>query len=268
MLTRVIVNNENPLGLKIRDARPTDSIIVEKIDGLHPPAIDLFLGDYARDGGYYSGRRVGNRNIVLTLKINPNYALDETVDGLRQMLYRAFIEPRLAGDDLELILEDDTLQDRITTGYVEKFEADPFSADLSVQISIICPNPYLLDRVEKEVLANGPTVTKVLYTGTAEAGLEIEAEFTSSSASLVFGMNGKNLTTLNYGFQQGDRVFVNSRPGEKRIQVLRAGVYTDILYSMTATSEWMQLHAPSNTFFTVGPANIKSIKYRPTHWGI
>ena len=50
MLTRVDVQSENPFYLQIRDARPSDSIHVAKIEGLGPPDIDIQMGDYARDG--------------------------------------------------------------------------------------------------------------------------------------------------------------------------------------------------------------------------
>src|SRR5688500_12071057 len=117
MLTSVDVQSENPFVLEIRNAMPTDSVIVEKIEGLGPPDVDLFMGDYARDGGYYSGRRVPPRNVTFTLRVNPNYKVNESVSGLRNMLYKAFMDPFTNTDGLSFILHDDELPDRFVQGH-------------------------------------------------------------------------------------------------------------------------------------------------------
>lgn len=273
MLTRVDVQSENPFYLNIRDARPTDSIIVEKIEGLDPPAVDLFLGEYARDGGFYSGRRVAKRNPVFHLILNPKYEVGETVSGLRELLYRSFMDPQLDGDYLNLVLKDDVKADRYIVGFVEKFEIDIFSSDLSVLISMLCPNPYILDSVETAVSGVGPSVPFV-YGGTAESGVKITATLTAAATQMSILMNDVVITTLQYDFVAGDILFVNSRRGERQITVTRDGVVTDILYSQTATSKWIDLHKPSNVMKIYGNsptdfvANITEIRFRQAWWGI
>lgn len=273
MLTRVDVQSENPFFLNIRDARPTDSIIVEKIEGLGPPDIDLFMGDYARDGGYYSGRRVPPRDVSFMLRYNPNYELNETVSGLRQLLYKSFLDPFPSADGLSIILHDDEAVDRYFMGYTNKFEGDLFSDDTTALISMRCPNPYIIDSASTQIAAAGPTVP-FEYSGTAEVGLTIEATLTTSSSWLQFQLGAKTMI-LNLAFLAGDKVVVDTRQGSRKIQLIRAGLTYDILYTLySSPSSWLEIHGKSNTLKSWGinsdtvVANITRITFQAYHWGI
>lgn len=271
MLTRVDVVSENPFYLNIRGARPTDSILVDKIEGLDPPDIDTFMGDFARDGGTYGGRRVPPRSVTFTLTLNPNFKLGETHSGLRALLYKAFLDPYSDSDGVKILLKDDMLSDRYVFGYTEKFECDIFTPDPTAMISMLCPDPYLLDETPVVTPASGPTVP-FTYTGTAEAGIEIDATLTTSSSVLKFDLNGR-LMTINYGFQAGDQVSLNTSRGSRRLTVTRSSVTTDILYAL-ATTFWHEVHAPNNLLMAYGAttndavANITEVTIQGRHWGI
>ena len=71
--------DEQALSLPILGLTPKDSLLLRKVTGLNPPDVNLFIGDYSRDGGTYQGRRVESRNVVLTIDLNPNPALGDTV---------------------------------------------------------------------------------------------------------------------------------------------------------------------------------------------
>jgi hypothetical protein len=306
MLSRVVVNAHQPnlqsefeLTLELENARPDDSIIVDKIDGLDPPDIDLYLGDYARDGGYYSGRRVGKRNPVFHLTLNPNYAEDETVSDLREALYRAFIDPRAAGDDVRVDLIDDRKPPRYFSGFTEKIESPIFAKETELVVSMVCPNPYIFNVEESELNVNGVTIP-FLYEGTAETGVEAKFVITSNTSVLTIVVNGGLPMVLNYSFLKDDIVYINTRRGERKIQLTRGvqgnpasisstglisgGVTSSILYALSQDSRWLELHrvppnpatnplgqslmsaygySPTNTI-----ANIKQIKSRGAWWGI
>lgn len=272
MLTRVDVQSENPFYLNIKDARPTDSIIVEKIEGLDPPDIDLFLGEYARDGGHYSGRRVGKRNPLFLLTLNPNFAQGESVSGLRELLYRTFVDPRVSGDDVTIVLKDDEKEDRYLTGYTEKFEASIFSNDTTVQISMLCPNPYLLDVDESAAWGSGPNVI-FNYLGSAETGVELELLVTVPTNVINIELNSQKVTQLDFNFQVDDRVLINTRRGERKIQVVRNGFIINILYALSTTSGWIELHKRNNELIIKGVdssvvANVNTIAFRAAWWGV
>lgn len=277
MLTRVDVQSENPFFLNIRDARPTDSIIVAKIEGLDPPDIDLFMGDYARDGGYYGGRRVPPRDVTYTLEYNPNYKLNETVSGLRQMLYKAFLDPFADKKNVDIILHDDEVVDRYYTGYTSKFDGDIFSDDTTAQIVMRCPNPYIMDRDISAILGLGPTLP-FEYAGTAETGVIIDATMTAASTWLQLELGGR-VMVLNYGFQLGDKVYINTIRGQRRIQVTRtvAGVTTttDILFALVSSpTSWLDIHSEANELKSYGAtdstivATISKLQFRAQYWGV
>jgi hypothetical protein len=275
MLTRVDVQSENPFVLNIRDARPTDSIIVESIEGLGPPDIDLFMGDYVRDGGFYSGRRVPPRDVTFMLRYNPNYEQGESVSGLRNMLYKAFLDPFPTADNTNFILHDDEVADRYISGYTSKFEGDLFSDETIAQIAVQCPNPYLLDVAPTVIPAAGPSLP-FQYFGSAETGLTIIATVTSSTPTLTLNLNG-DVMVLTYAFQVGDKVTINTVRGFRSIQLLRTvvGVPTtfDVLYALTS-SGWLALHGLTNVLTVYGAsvgdnvANLSSINFSSQYWGV
>lgn len=273
MLTRVDVQSENPFFLNIRDARPTDSIIVEKIEGLGPPDIDLFMGDYARDGGYYSGRRVPPRDVSFMLRYNPNYALDESVNGLRQLLYKSFLDPFTDSDGLSILLHDDEAADRYFMGYTNKFEGDLFSDDTTALITMRCPNPYIIDSASTQVIGLGPTVP-FEYSGTAEVGFILEATVTNASSWLQFQLGAKTMV-LNYDFLPDDEIYIDTRQGSRKIQLIRAAVTYDILYALYSTpSSWLEIHSKTNILKAWGinsdtiVANITQVVFQAYHWGV
>lgn len=281
MLTSIDVVCDNTFTMTVIGATPKDSLIVQSLSGLGPPDISLFVGDYARDGGVYTGRRVQTRNPVFTIKINPNFANNETVSGWREILYKAFVDPTVNGDDVTLILHDDILADRMLTGYVEKFETEPFSADTVVTISMICPDPYIRDAAETD-LSGSWTNVPFVYQGTAETGFEVDVNVTVATPILTLDNNGYKMV-FNYSdptggsltsFQVGDVLHVNTKPGERAVTLTSGGVVYDVLYMLDVDSPWLSLHSQSNTLQIYGAdssstvASITTLKYVTTYWGV
>lgn len=276
MLTQIDVVCDNPFYMSVLGANPRDSLILQKITGLGPPDKNLYIGDYARDGGVYNGRRVVPRNVMKYIKINPNFGNDETVDGWRDILYRAYNDPLVDGDDVTIVLHDDVKPDRYFTGYTEKFETEPFDENTDVVISMICPDPFLRD--VNETVIEPPSGTPgwqtvpFTYIGTAEAGFETTIEVQASTTTLTLNNNGKTMV-LTYPFQVGDIVYINTIPGQRQITVTRSGVTTDIYYTLYSASTWLSLHSQNNTLQIYGaaPSNIvaaiTNLTYTQMWWG-
>lgn len=274
MLTQVNLVGDTTISMNVLGAGPRDSRIIRKITGLGPPEIDLFIGDYARDGGIYTGRRIGKRNIVMELGLNPNYGSNETVDGLREGLYKIFLDPGVNGDDLVIELVDDIKPIRRAIGFAEKFEGDLFEKDTAVQVSLICPDPYLTDATET-VLTGSFTTFPFTYGGSAETGFTVRVEVSASTPYLTIENNGKTMV-FDYDFLAGDVLRVNTTPGKREVKLDRAG-FPDIelLFAMTPESPWIQLHSQSNVLKvydhpdTEGVvAAMTELRYTPTYWGI
>lgn len=275
MLTQIDVNSENAFLVPILGATPKDSLLVRKITGLNPPDINLFIGEYSRDGGIYQGRRVGNRNVVITFDLNPNPALGETVSGLREMLYKAFVDPSVEADYLQLNFHDDQGRERYVVGYTEKFETDIFDIETVAQISLICPDPYIRD-MEETVLtdASGWTSVPFTYGGTAETGFSVSITVNSNTSTLTLENNSRSMV-IQRSFVTGDVVNINTNRGSRSITVTPSGGSpSSIIANLTPASPWLELHSQSNTMRVYGTtvanvvAGIHELRFRTAYWGV
>lgn len=262
------------LSLPVLGATPKSSLLVQKVTGLNPPDINLFIGDYSRDGGDYQGRRVGNRNPVFTLELNPNPALGETISGLREKLYMAFVDPLVEADFVKVNLIDDTGRVRYLVGYTEKFETEIFDVDNAAQISMICPDPYIRDN-EVTVLTNptGWVTVPFTYEGTAETGFEVLIHVNSPTSVLTLENNGKKMI-INRDFTTGEEVTINTNRGHRSLKLTSVDPDVSIVAYLEPTSPWLELHSQSNTMKVYGAtpgdsiAAIRSLVYTQSYWGV
>jgi hypothetical protein len=267
-------SGEHALALPIADLTPKDSVLLRKVTGLNPPDIDLFIGDYSRDGGIYQGRRVGVRNVVLTMDLNPNPALGETVSGLRELLYKTFVDPQVTADYSQIILREDDGRSRYLVGYAEKFETDIFGIETLAQISLLCPDPYIRDLVET-VLTDpvGWLTVPFAYAGTAETGFEVGIAINLATEVVTLANNGRTMV-IEYPFEPGDEIYMNTNRGSRAITLTRVGVTTPLIAQLSPASRWLELHSQANSMTVYGditanrPASIKSLTYTAAYWGV
>ncbi len=284
---------ETALGLPILGVTPKESLLIRKVTGLDAPPRDLFIGDFARDGGIYQGSRVGNRNVVMTIDLNPNPALGETVQGLRDVLYKTFMDPLVDADYVELVLHDDDNNLRNLYGYTEKLETEIFDVETLAQISMICPDPYIRDVVET-VLTNASgtwLLVPFTYGGTAETGFEVEVQITSNVGVLNLTNNGKTMVITDT-FLAGDVIYVNTNRGSRDVrkatitqadairtahptwtlnevwtELIRLGQGLPMISKLSSTSPWLELHSLTNTMTVNASTGIKRLVYRASYWG-
>lgn len=228
MLTQIDVQSEDAFQLPILGVTPKSSLLIKKVTGLNPPDKSLFIGEYSQDGGIYQGRRVGNRNVVITMDLNPNPALGETVASLRQMLYKAFNDPQVDGDYLKIRLYEENNRVTYLVGYCEKFETDLFDVDTMCQISLICPDPYL--RSDTDVILQQPTgwvQVPFNYEGSAETGFNARIYVTTPTNAITLSNNGKLMQLQsNAGYYIDDLIIVNTVRGYRSITLTKPGDIT------------------------------------------
>lgn len=282
MLYAISVNSENSFDVSILGVTPKETLLLRKIDGLGPPGVGLFIGDYARDGGYYQGRRVGNRNVVFTFDLNPDPASDDveqrTISGLRKKLYKAFMDPLPDADYVKVTLLDYEVENRYVVGYTEKFETDIFSVETVAQISMICTDPYI--RADDDVTLTYPgappsgwTAVPFTYEGTAETGFEARIFVVDPTSILTLENNLKTMV-ITKDFLYGDEIYVNTIRGQRQLILTRAGDSESIIGNLDEASPWIELHSQSNTLQIYGasildsPAVIRVLQYVPAYWGI
>lgn len=271
----VPVVEEAALALPIMGLSTKDSLLLRKVTGLNPPDVDLFIGEYSRDGGSHQGRRVRERNVVLTIDLNPNPALGETEAGLREILYRIFLDPLDEGQHVELVLRSDDGLVRNLYGYTEKFETALFEQDNMVQISLICPDPYIRD-VFETVMTNTLgtwTTLPIEYNGSAETGIKTQIEINQRTSVLNLYSNGR-IMRIEHSFLEGDVVNINTTRGEREINLVRNNQVTPLLAKLSDTSKWIGLKTKNNVLSVFGLnknqgiGGIRTISFRSSYWGV
>lgn len=270
MLTQAVIQSSSPMTLNVENADPDEIIILKSISGLSNPKAVLFLGEFAREGGYYQGRRAQPLNPVLNLKLNPDYALDVQVNEIREMLYRMFMEPTATSDAVQILLKDDKLPDRYFDGYTEDIDTDMFIKDQTASVSMITTDPYLRSAAETTaVSAGGWFSVPLTYDGTADTGFEVTIKVLVACTAINLLNNGKAIN-LTGNFAVNDVITINTNKGKRAI--LKNGV--DMMTSLATTSSWLQLAQAGNNLEANGGAagdnkvGITMYKYRSAWWGI
>lgn len=270
MLEQVVIQGSSPTTLNVSDVDPDEILLIKSITGLSAKGLTLFTGEFARDGGYYQGRRAGKRNPVFTFKLNPNYTDDIEVSDIRELLYKLFLEPNVGTDAVQVTLKDDRKPDRYFIGYCEDIDTDMWAADNQAMVSLICTDPYL--RSVDPTVGNNPAgwvSVPLTYDGSASTGFVVQLKVTTANSQVTLDLNG-NLMVLTGTFALNDIIDISTVEGSRYIR--KNGV--DIMGSLTAASKWLQLDAVANTLqaysTVVADAKVKvlSYSYRSAWWGI
>lgn len=268
MLQTVILETENPMSLSIGDADPDELLNIKNISGLTAEGVTLFTGDFSKEGGYYQGRRSGQRNPVITFKLNQDYAGDIDVSDIRDLLYTNFLEPALDSDGVQIRLVDDRRPDRYLTAYTETMPTEVFTNRPELQVSMVCVDPYLKSVDAVSDSSGGWFTLPITYEGSAKTGMVFQIAVLSETDYVYIENNGK-IMTLYGPFITGDVLDINSilreryieLNGVRRIAVLQAG------------SSWLELRRGVNNIAVSGDggslfASMTAYEYRAAWWGI
>lgn len=266
MLTQVILMTSPPKTFNIDSVDPNEVVILKSISGLTPNDLDLFTGDYARDGGYYRGRRVGRRNPVFHFKLNPDYANNIEVSDARELLYSWFLGSEDATNGLRVVLKDDRRPDREFIAFTEKLESEIFAKETTAMVSTLCLEPYLTSTLEVlNGYGSGVTSTNLTYAGSAPAGFacQIQAQATLSTVNL--NVNNR-IMTYSGPLNNGDLLLINTTPGSRYVR--KNGV--DAMAGLVGPTVWPTLKQGNNAVSVYGNGSVKllSLTYKANWWGV
>ncbi len=235
---------------------------ITKIDGLNPPKASLkTTANSTMDGSTINSVRVEQRNIVLYIVI------DGDIEANRLELYQYFPLKKT----VTLYFKNGS-RDVFIDGTVENIECDLFAQRQLAQISIICPKPYF--KAIDEIITQFSYVTgafefpfdigetgedfgsiihetrKIISSSSSvETGLIIELYAVNTVKNpVVYDVLNSTHIALNLTMEQGDRIVINTNPGEKSIKRVRGGFETNVLGHIIRDSEWFLLSAGDNVF--------------------
>lgn len=283
MIRSVTVTNHIGERLVMELSNPEPSgLIVRSITGLGPSTATINTVELATaDGALFSSARVSPRNIVLTLAPTT----EPSIEINRQKTYRYFPVKK----PITLMFETDRRRVE-ATGYVESNEPDIFSNDETIQVSVVCPDPYLYAVGNSATSFYGvypnfqfpfpyeegeddfsfgelrlDTRTVLNYIGDVDTGLLISIHAVvdvNASAIQVVNHNTNEQMVISLSkiqqitgikFGAGDTIEISTYQGSKFIRLLHNGTYRNVIAAMNLNSDWFRLEIGDNVFsFTTG----------------
>lgn len=301
MIKSFTVTNPKGESLKLELTRPELSgLIVQSIEGLGPAKATINTGETATmDGSLFNSARASNRNIVITLAL----MFAPTVEDSRQKIYKYFpVKKRIRLD-----FETDR-RSVYTYGYVESNEPAIFSSQETVQISVICPDPFfydinpsMVDFYSIEPLFEFPFSNESLsdsmlelsrlrldsrinlsYSGDSDTGLKIVIHFSGSVKNVrLYNLTSGHSISINTdkvsdisgeALKNGDEIRISTISGDLYAKLLRDGQFSNIIGSLEKNSDFFKVSNGDNIIaFTVdeGKNNLTiNFIYRNAYGGV
>lgn len=302
MIKSITVTNHNGQSLLLELCHPERSgLIVESIEGLGPPKANINSNEIATiDGGVFSSARINQRNIVIILGM----MFDPIIEDSRHATYKYFQVKKPV--HLEVITD---RRHAVCDGYVESNDPVIFTDHESTQISIICPDPFFYELGGEEVVFSGIhpafefpfsneslstnliefghiyTDTRAIlnYVGDADTGVYIVAHslygqaenitiWNVNTREKIFIDTTKIMKITGIQYDAGDDIIINTKIGEKYVQLVHEGAYYNIISCINKDADWFQLTSGPNVFTFVcesGEENISvTFHYRNAYCGI
>lgn len=272
-----LVKLENEFGQAI-ELTNNPNYTLTNIEGLNPTqAIINTSSSGAFDGARFNSSKVETRNIVISL------AIEYPVEKNRIALYQ-YVRPKRA---IRFYCKNDT-RDVYIDGYVETCEINPFSQKTTVQISIICPQPYFYDKNQNiisfygaidlfefpftnpeegmpfsEIMVN--QIRQIANIGDIECGMVFEINATGNVVEpKIYNIDTMEHFTLNIELVAGDKLTINTRDRTKSVTLERDGVITNVINKISQDSTWLKaaIGVDSFTYATVyGDENLNLTIY-------
>jgi hypothetical protein len=236
-----------------------DPVQIRDVQGLGPVKATIPSSPYATgDGELPQGNpKIGMRNIVLILGLNPNW-VDQTMTSLRRQLYRyllpkAWVKLRFFSDDMPTV---------DIEGTVESFEPNMFSQDPELQISIICLKPDFIEpdaTLYYGVVDDGSTELEFEYEGDVPAGFEVRVQHAVENVAYTGPLDismqqepedPQIFTVDPVTIDSSHHFKLSTIRNAKRVQrVANAdGVVTNLLRDVTDESVWPEIKPGTNLF--------------------
>lgn len=229
------------------------NVVITGIDGLTPPKASIITNEVAmHDGARFNSSKVEPRNIVITLRILKD------VERMRILLYKYFRIKQWC----KIYYSNDS-RDVYCEGYVEAFENDRFVLSNEVQISIICPSPWLKEVNEiifnmSQVLSwfefpfaiaddgkefstlEENIITTVTNSGDVTTGMIMELTATDEVVNpRIYNVDTREMIGLNFTMITGDVIRISTVTGEKYVKLIRGGAETNIINNLMDNPVWL-----------------------------
>ena len=297
MIKSLTVTNYVGDSWEIELAKPEKyGIAITDITGIDAVTADIYDQEMASsDGSIYTSSRATKRNIVIFATLLPV----TTVEEVRHLLYKMF--PVKHATTLRFDTESRSCE---ISGYVESNAHVIFKEQITIQVSVICPYPYFHsvegdgsnvtyfygiepmfefpfsnESLTDNLIEFGEIVNRkenvIVYEGDEDTGLIIHIDAFGSVGSItIYNVltresmrldNDKLQKMTGKGISQGDSIIISTVKNDKYIQLLRDGVYTNILNCLDRDSDWIGLSNGDNVFAYEADSGADNLQFRIEH---
>lgn len=256
------------------DDSATGLLIQGEVGGLGPVKAEIVSSTFANlPGSQYQSSRRGERNIILPIGFEPDWAEGEEVMDLRDRAYDYFMTEMPIG----LRFFDTKKQPRYISGRVESCDPDMFTDDPKVNVSIICNNPDFYDPtpvVQPWSTVSTTTNYDLDYDGTVSVGVKFNLHINRALTAFTIYHEAPDGTLgimdFSETFQNGDELEVSTVRGNKYIRLNRGGVVSSMLRAVSPQSNWIELQPGPNTFrvYATGAAINYDLEYMLKYGGL
>lgn len=254
---------ENKNGLNLKLTQNESKYQVVSIDGFQPPSATINTSEVTNmDGAKYKSSFLNVRNIVLLVQLKGN------VEENRLRLYEI-----ASTNEYCKIYYKNNSRNIYCEGYVETIENDLFSNSQTVQVSILCPNPYLfeLNQIYVDISKtfdnfefpfaiekNGVEFSTVLEerevpvynVGEVATGLEITLTVDGGTVlnPVIYNVITGEFLKLNTQINKGEVITINTNTSKKSIKKYVDGKEQNIINTLARGSTWHKLKVGTNVF--------------------
>jgi hypothetical protein len=246
----------------------TDLIQVRHIEGLNPVKASINSSPLAViDGTSFTGSNVLSRNIVLTVRPNPDWST-WSYEALRRLIYSYFMPKSLTR---LRFLSDDMVPVEIE-GYVEDVSVNQFSSDPEMLVSIICPDPYFT-AVDPEIII-GQSIHEegdfetIEYDGNIDVGIQLKVSHVSgdppSFIAIQIGDPAITHFMMEASVDSSMNLEMSSVPMHKYVRNINldSGIITNLLSKVHIEegSAWPTLQPGENHFHIITDQGVQDFQ--------
>nr|DAP46268.1 MAG TPA: tail protein [Caudoviricetes sp.] len=248
----------------ILELSQNDKFKVLKVEGLNPPPANVNLTTLAgMHGSKLNIATIPQRNLVLYIKV------ESPVEANRNLLYRYF---KVGGENT--IYFKNGIRDVYIEGTVETIECPLFENNQTMQVSILCPQPffkamaYFVAEISKimalfefpfSIPAEGIEfsqfdlykVTEINNTGDVDTGIIIRLQATGTVENpCIWNSSTREFFDISYTMKTGDVIEISTVRGDRYMHLYKIGEtnYVNIINSRVEDSTWLMLRPGLNSF--------------------
>lgn len=273
----------NESGHKLRLTQNEANYQISKVDGLMPPKADIVTTTIASvDGGRYKSSKIDMRNVVITIRVKGN------IEKNRIALYDVFDN----GKPCTIYYKNGT-RNVFCLGYCEDINGDLFVINQTIQVSILCPEPFWRDVNEVKtdisfstglfefpfsIDSNGIEFssyianreTKVINIGDVTSGMIITLKAINGTVvnPVIYNVVTRQFFKVKVPINDSEELTINTHRGHRSIFKLEEDVFS----LMETGSTWLQLNRGANTFTYSADSGVEflevKINFNPMYKGV